>query len=135
LETFFKSTCSSSHPVLPCTVSANACSPIATTSQGLPLAKAVCRGARAAVALWPWDVASSHLAVSLRSVSPTAIGRTHPSFFFGGMRRAAQRNGAARGWRRPALAVVIRVMSWGWADCGRTVPWAVLRWKSGNLRF
>jgi len=44
LKAFFKSTCSSSHPVLPCKVSANACTPIATTSQGLPLAKEVCRG-------------------------------------------------------------------------------------------
>jgi len=61
------------------------------------LAKAICRGARAAVALRPWDVASSHLAVSLRRVSPTAIGRTPPSFVFSGMRRAAHRKGAARG--------------------------------------
>jgi len=66
-------------------------------------------GARAAIGIRPWDVASNHLTVSLRRVSPTAIGRTPPSFFFSGMRRAAHRNGAARGWRRPALIVVTRV--------------------------
>jgi len=68
-----------------------------TTSQGLPFAKAVCMGARAAVALRHWDVACSHLAVILRIVSPTAIVRTPPSFFLSGMRRAAHRYGADPG--------------------------------------
>jgi len=93
LKAFFKSTCSNSHPVLSCRLSASACTPIATTSQGLPFAKAVCRGARAAVALRPWDIASSHMAVSLRRVSPTAIGRTPPSFLLSGIRRSAHRYG------------------------------------------
>jgi len=91
LKAFLKYTCSSSHQVLSCRVSANAHTPIATTLQGLPFAREVNRGARVAVALRPRNFASSHVAVSLRSVSPTAIGRTPPSFFPSGMRPAAQR--------------------------------------------
>jgi len=75
--------------VLPCKASTWACTPMATTSQGLPLAKAVWSGARAVAAFRPWVVASSHFATSLRSVSPTAMGRTPPSFF-------AQRDQACR---------------------------------------
>jgi len=55
--------------------------PMATTSQGVPFANAVWSWAMAAAAFRPWADASSHFATSLRSVSPTAIGR-HPPILF-----------------------------------------------------
>jgi len=81
LNAFLRSTCNKSHPVLPCKASTWACTPMATTSQGLILAKAVWSRARAVAAFRPWVVASSYFATSPRNVSPTAIGRTPPSFF------------------------------------------------------
>jgi len=81
LNAFFRSTCNRSHPVLSCKASTWACTPKATTSQGLPLAKAVWSGARAVPAFRPWAVASSHFATSLRRVSPTAMG-AHALIFF-----------------------------------------------------
>jgi len=53
LKAFFKYTCSSNQLVLPCRVSPCACTPITTTSQGLPCAQTVYIRARAAVALRP----------------------------------------------------------------------------------
>jgi len=77
--------------VFPCRASTWSWTPMATTSQGLPLAKAVWSGAMAVEPFRPWVVASSHFATSLRRVSPTAIGRTPPSFLRSGIRRALHR--------------------------------------------
>jgi len=51
--------------VLPCRASTWACIPIATTSQGLPLANAVWSGARAAAAFRPWAVTMQPLCQQL----------------------------------------------------------------------
>jgi len=80
LKAFFSSTCSRSHRVLPCTASTWACTHIAATSQGLPIANVVWSGERAAAAFRPRADARSHFYTSLRRVSPTAIVRTPPSF-------------------------------------------------------
>jgi len=67
--------------MLPCRASTWACTPVATTWQGLPFANAVRSGARTAAEFQPWADDSGHFATSLRRVSPTAIGRTPPILF------------------------------------------------------
>ena len=77
-------------------------------SHGPPRQNATCAGNTAAISAWPAGDRRSHFAATLLRHSPTAMGRTPPSFFRTGMSRAAQRYGMAAGWMHPPAAALAK---------------------------